>query len=49
LSMSLFFSFSHSPCLFSWTLLERERSHHIRSFVFMEWMDDIMLTSSIEA
>jgi hypothetical protein len=30
------------------TFGERERSHHTWSVIFMEWINDTMLTSSVE-
>jgi hypothetical protein len=45
--LSLFFW--NSPCLLFKDIFGRLRSHHIQSFTFMEWMDDTMLTSSVEA
>jgi hypothetical protein len=44
--VSLFFF--HSSCLFFKDTFG-DRSHHTWSFIVMKWMDDTMLTSSIEA
>jgi hypothetical protein len=33
----------HSPCSISW-IFWRERSHHTWSFIFMEWVDDTILS-----
>jgi hypothetical protein len=45
LSSSFFFCIAHVS--FSRTVLERERSY--MELYFVEWMDDTMLTSSVEA
>jgi hypothetical protein len=45
-SLSLFFALPMS--LFQ-EYFWKDRSHQTWSFVFMEWMDDTMLTSSVEA